>query len=182
MAISIDTLLGLMPPPANPVETSGNWDEVEDRLGTKLPDDYKAFIQAYGSGSINDFASVMNAFSALPGVNLLDRFNLEAESHLEVQNYFGEKPHELYPAKGGLLPVAATDNGDTVYWQTNGLSKDWTIVVNESRGPDYQSFECGLTEFLEGLLTGGIASDIFPASVFQGRAEFRSLPADYLKP
>jgi hypothetical protein len=52
MTPAIRKLTKILPPPSQPVEASGDWDEVERTLGTALPDDYKEFISLYGTGFI----------------------------------------------------------------------------------------------------------------------------------
>ncbi len=44
------TLIRLLPPPAAPDDNHGDWQAVEAELGTPLPDDYKAFIELFGTG------------------------------------------------------------------------------------------------------------------------------------
>jgi len=50
--------------PAEPRETgtSKNWEKIEKRLGLQLPQDYKNVIDAYGTGSFDDFIIVYNPF------------------------------------------------------------------------------------------------------------------------
>jgi hypothetical protein len=163
----------IMPPPANPVEAGGSWSYVEERLGVELPEDFKDFIQLYGSGRIDRFVSVLNPFSTRPTLNLLEQSTRQLDALRELHDYFGEQnPFELYPTAGGLLPVAITDNGDVIHWLTSGNPADWTIVVNEARSPDYEQFACNLTAFLEGLLVKSIICRALPSSAFNGTPEF----------
>lgn len=55
---TVDDLLALAPPPEWRVDAGspGGWDEVEQTLGTALPDDYKLITNIYGSGNFNDLA------------------------------------------------------------------------------------------------------------------------------
>ena len=54
--MSLESLLTVLTPPANPAEppTPEGWNDVEARL-EELPHDYKAFIQHFGSGTIDNF-------------------------------------------------------------------------------------------------------------------------------
>lgn len=167
------SLARLMPPPSNPVETSGSWLHVEDALGTQLPDDFKEFIRHYGSGKINHFLLVLNPFSSRKRLNLLEQSKLQLDVLRELRDEFGEtNPYKLYPAIGGLLPVAITENGDVVHWLTNGSPEKWVIVVNEARSPDYELFKCNLTEFLEALMEKTIECRAFPKMIFDEKIEF----------
>jgi hypothetical protein len=171
--MTLASLSRIMPPPVSPVEASGSWLDIEDALGLKLPNDFKEFIRSYGSGSISHFLSVLNPFSSRPALNLLEQSKRQLEALRELHDDFGEEnPFELYPARGGLLPVAITDNGDIIHWLTTGNPSEWTIVVNEARSPDYEQFECDLTTFLERVLYKAITCRAFPISTFNSDAEF----------
>jgi hypothetical protein len=161
-----------MRPPAKPFEADGSWSQVERTLGTSLPDDYKDFIRIYGSGRIGHFMGVLNPFAKNPNMNLLEK-SRELLDTLRYLRDDGEPiPYAIYPTSGGLFPVAVTDNGDVINWLTNGGAADWTIVVNESRGPDYEQFDCNLTAFLQGLLDQSLICEILPTFDFDGAAEF----------
>jgi len=171
--MTLSYLTKILPPPIQPVEACGSWSNIEEALGALLPADFKEFIETYGSGTIAQFMSVLNPFSDRPGLKLLERPQRQLDALRVLQDEFGEQnPFPLYPAPRGLLPVAITDNGDVVHWRTNGEAVDWPMVVNESRSPDYQEFQCNLTEFLAGNLDGTIACDAFPRSVFSNSPIF----------
>jgi len=166
------SLARIMPPPAKPLEADGSWFHAEEILGMGFPDDFKDFIRIYGSGTIGHFMSVLNPFAQNPNLNLLE----QSRSQLDVLHYLRDRgesnPYALYPESGGLLPVAGTDNGDFIYWLTRGGAADWTIVVNESRSPEYEQFDCNLTEFLEKLLDQSLICWILPRFDFNGATEF----------
>jgi hypothetical protein len=164
-ARSIAPLSRIVSPPPAPVENAGSWPQVESDLGTALPDDFKAFIQRYGSGTISGFLSVLNPFSTWPRLNLAQRGREQLDALRELASEFGEQcPYALFPAKGGLLPVAMTDNGDVIHWLTHGQPEQWTIVVNESRGPDYEEFRMNLTTFLAAIVSERVRCRAFPRS------------------
>jgi hypothetical protein len=171
--MSVGTLSRILPPPPSPVEANGSWPQVEEALGIKLPDDFKEFIEVYGSGTIGHFLSVLNPFSDRPALNLLMQSQRQLDALRILVSDFGErKPYDPYPIPGGLLPVAITDNGDVIHWLTRGAPVHWTIVVNESRSPDYEEFGCNLTSFLQGILDGSIDCRAFPRSPFGRGIDF----------
>jgi len=172
--MTVPRLSRIMAPPAEPVESDGSWSAIESSLGTKLPDDFKSFIERYGSGIIGHFVSILNPFSLRPSLNLMEQSKRQLITLRELHGYFGEpNPFELYPTAAGLLPVAVTDNGDIIHWITSGEPADWTIVVNEARSPDYHQFSCNLTDFLADLISKSIICRAFPTGLFDGGAEFR---------
>jgi len=139
-----------------------------------LPDDFKDFIRIYGSGRIGRFMWVLNPFAKNPNINLLEQSREQLESLRYLRDRGETNPYALYPESGGLLPVAVTDNGDVIHWLTRGVAVDWAIVVNDSRSPDYEQFNCNLTEFLAGLLDQSLICGILPTFDFDGATEFFS--------
>ena len=91
-----------------------------------------------------------------------------------IKEDFGEEevPYPLYPDPGGLFPWAVSDNGDVLYWLTRGSPDEWEIVVNESRGPQFEGFKEPMTYFLAKLISGEIVSEILPRSAFEGNVSF----------
>jgi hypothetical protein len=174
--MQIDNLLAIIPPPPVPVEASGEaWEKVEERLGAVLPDDYKEFICHYGSGLISNFIGIYNPFSKRININLLE----QSERQLwALRTLIGEGevcPYELFPTPEGLLPFGRTENGDALHWLTCGSPGNWSIVVNDSRSPEYEQFDCSLSEFLVGILTQKKHCSIFPPDFSKGNAVFHPI-------
>jgi hypothetical protein len=102
--MSIDALIEVIPPPAEPSEAfSGPWEPIEAELGRALPQDYKDFVRLYGLGSFMEFLWVNVPRSESPYVRL------EAEVRT-VRDIF--RDHEdfrqpLWPTPGGLLVFGA---------------------------------------------------------------------------
>jgi len=50
----VERLAAVLPPPSQPlyVPTAADWTEAENKLGASFPEDYKAFVNLYGSGWI----------------------------------------------------------------------------------------------------------------------------------
>ena len=137
-----------LPPEPQEVKQTDDWHRVESELGTPLPKDYKAFISAYGSGRIDQFLVVFNPFSSNKYVNLLDAGRTILQAYATSKETFPEYyPLPLFPSPGGLLPFAATDNGNVLYWRTTGKPENWTVAAYESRGPDYVDFNGQMTDF-----------------------------------
>lgn len=164
--MSLRGLQAVLQPPGRPRETGDReaWDQVERLLGTRLPPDYEAFIDAYGSGSIDDFLFVLNPFAANANINLLEAGRLRREAYAELRALFPQTfVHDVFPAAGGLLPFAISDNANVFYWKTMGDPATWTVVAYEGRGPAFFEFEGTATEFLAGLLARTIVTDVLPA-------------------
>ena len=56
----------------------------------------------------------------------------------------------------------STDNGEYLYWLVRPASNsdEWTVLVNEARGEEWEHFEMGCAEFLARTLTGELRSDL----------------------
>ena len=62
-----------------------------------------------------------------------------------------------------LLPVAGTDNGDTVYWHTRPQEEPdaLTVFVDEARGDDWYVFEGGIVSFLVATFVDRVRVPVF---------------------
>lgn len=161
--MSLVELTAIVPPPSTPVDSGGSWASVEAKLGTGLPGDYKAYIEAFGTGCLDDFIWVFNPFSRNPNLNLLTRSEAALRALKELQSqHADEVSYPLFPAAGGLLPWGATDNGDVLYWLTMGQPDEWSVVVNAARDPRTEQHPAGMSVFLAKILKGAIVSRIFP--------------------
>lgn len=176
--MGINSLKTILQPPLDPQEvaTSNDWDAIEKQLSTPLPEDYKAFVRAYGTGTIDRFIVVFNPFSSNSFVNLVERSRHQLQALAESIGAFPQYYVDVvYPSPGGLLPFAATDNGEIFYWQTTGSPEQWTVRVFESRGPKCCDFNGPMTDFLHALLTRSIECDVLPRGFPSHRPAFEPL-------
>ena len=157
---SLARLVELIPPTATPV--SKDWDAVEGRLGTPLPQDYRDLVDTYGGGQFDAHISLLEPGS--PG-EVYDLFvdNDGLMSDLEkLWNIGLEKPEELQEAGSRVVAWATTDNGENLYWLVRPGQRpaDWTVMVNEGRGPLWEHFSMNCTGFLLSILSGVVESDV----------------------
>lgn len=167
------SLVELLRPPNSPVETlkDQDWAAIERRIG-HLPEDYRAFLQTFGTGCINDFVWIFNPLAGNTFLNLFTQGDAILNALRELRNAGESIPFGLYPEGGGLLPFGKTDNGDTLFWLTEGDPIRWPIVVNASRDPTFETFKCSLTTFLVEILTQKIHCSVFPQDFPSGAANF----------
>ena len=69
-------------------------------------------------------------------------------------------PYPLSPEPGGLYPWGSTDNGDWLYWLTNGEPDSWRVIGFSNSG--WAEFSGTMTEFLVAVLSRQIQFDLFP--------------------
>lgn len=175
--MSLNSLLTVLPPPQNPVEvpTAETWNATEMQL-SRLPDDYKAFVDRFGTGNISGFIWILNPASQNRYLNLLVEMKPILSALRELRESGEPCPYPLYPEPGGLLPFGKSDNGDALYWLTIGQPEQWPIVVNAARDPAYEKFECDMTDFLAGILNRRIHCSIFPEGFSSGLPAFVPKP------
>jgi len=149
----------------NSAISSGNsseWSEVEGKLGTVLPTDYKEFISLYGSGIIGNFITIYSPFTENENMNLFIQQKLNKDAYLTLKvSYPEDFPYDVYPTNGGILPWGRTDNGDTLNWVVN-THGDWAILVDGGSG-DYFEYNGSMTGFLHAVLSGRVVCSIFPS-------------------
>ena len=164
----LDRLLQLLPPPAHPVEPArpDGWAAVERALGTGLPGDFKAFTERYGSGTVDDFLYLFNPFAAGQDGNLLAEKDRVLEGYRQTRARFPERlPLPPFPDPGGVLPLGRTDNGDELYWVTQGDPDGWPVALLEARTALQELHAMPVTGLLAALAANQLPSRILPKAV-----------------
>jgi hypothetical protein len=174
--MTLQALLDVLFPPEQPREPgdAAQWRQFEATTGLILPDDYKAFINTFGTGHIEAVIFPYNPFCKRPPLKAYYDYatwSKEVTAIKELKDKFGEDvfPFPIYPDPGGLLPWGSTDTGDRLLWQTADQHENWSIVINESRSKNFELFACSMTNFLQGLITGDIHSEIIAPYIFETR-------------
>jgi hypothetical protein len=152
---SIDDLVRLVPPPAQPAGVVDDWLTAEAALGLALPSDFKALVRLYGPGEFDEIA-LLTPFDARAhgAVDLLKHARDLLRHHQSFRDEAPEEfPHPLYPEPGGLLEWGGTGNGDRLCWLTTGDPDEWPVVVwNLCYYADL--YDVGVVGFLHGYLSG----------------------------
>jgi hypothetical protein len=151
----IEDLYALAPTPESPVEAGSTdlWKEVESRLGTPLPDDYKQFVNRYGAGDFCDVLCILTPFA--PPTDKWGFFEaitpLLDDYHLSKSNsdLVDQCPFPAFPEQNGLLPFGGDTNGGTWFWLTQGSPGDWSIVIYDWRGGSvYEKHDMPIVRYL----------------------------------
>ena len=131
MRRSLRKLIDEFPPPENPKETTGDWDEIELKIGLIFPDDYKEFINTYGLVYINRFMYVFNPFTKSVYSNLCETFLVRLRAEWDPTTKFPDlnDSYSFYPAKDGVFRWGMNDGGDEFYWRTKGKPNQWDVVI-----------------------------------------------------
>ena len=161
--MSVQELIAVLPPPAEPRETQGDWAKVEAEIGTALPADFKDYIARYGTGVVCDFLWPLNPFAANDNINLLTEIRFQLETLRATREKFPKRfTYAIFPEPGGYLPWGRSENGDVMHWKTVGAPDEWTVAVTDARAPEWEEFAESMTGFLAKLLKREIVCSIFP--------------------
>ncbi|MFJ9777884.1 SMI1/KNR4 family protein [Kitasatospora sp. NPDC101157] len=133
-----------------------NWRQVEAELGTALPEDFKLLRELYPTFGLGDFLGVSGPERGheqfwVQGMRsaLEDVEEQCAQADLAV-------PLHPYPAPGGLLPWAGSNQGDFFLWTTDPAGpQEWTVTV-ASRSSVWWRYTGGAVQFLADLVTGAV--------------------------
>jgi hypothetical protein len=175
----LERLCGIAPPPAEPLEKGEpeRWPEVETALGTALPDDFKALTELYGSGKFDDLLYLLNPFARDEAGNLLHEKDTMLAAYAETRSKFPDRlPLPPYPERGGLLPLGRSDNGNELYWLTEGEPPAWGVVAFAARSTRHEIHRFPVTGFLARLLSAQLDSRVLPESL-QAATAHRFVPS-----
>jgi SUKH superfamily protein len=154
----IDELLKIMPPPAQPRHNKVLWQDVYVETGLRFPQDYRWFIEAYGSGAIDSYLTVFDthryaendiAFWTLCQATLEEYRSVRLQTQYQV-------PFPIFPEPEGLVPCGLIKNGHSINWLTKGSPDDWTIVFYDWDHVQFTHFDMCLVDFIFGWIRGSI--------------------------
>lgn len=166
----ISKLQQIIAAPHHPVDTGSPkaWQRVQERLGTPLPQDYKTFIDLYGTGAFYDFLILYNPFSKQEDRDLFLALDTYHQANRRVQAAASRpwsvvNPFELYPADGGLLPWGTTTPMvQSFFWQVDGPPENWITVLYHLQTGEYEVWKLSFSEFILKLMTRQIESVLLP--------------------
>lgn len=159
-------LVGPLPRMATP----HTWAGYEAALGLEFPPDYRMWVEEYPALFFLRFLHVDSLLAPPVPVEevidifdgsreLLDEFGCEiVDDTRRIIEVVPTPP--FYPAPGGLLYLAQSDNGDYCAYRTAPDPRDWTVVVLD--GVALWDSGRGFAAFLTGLLTGEHPCPLFP--------------------
>ena len=168
--MSLSRLSRIVDPPERPEETGSQkgWINVQERLGLVLPADYKAYIDCYGTGNLNNWIIPYNPFAENKNMNLFWVLDLHHQTTRQIQRGTNENwsivdPFLLYPESGGLLPWGTTSSIETtLFWHVEGKPASWTTIVYNLLRGEYEVWKFGFVDFLHKLFSGRIKSLLLP--------------------
>ena len=146
---------GLVPPPDPPPDPV-DWAAVTRRLGTRLPADYRAYVDTYGLGCVGGLFWVLHPDGAPDRLNLADQW-AAARDPAAGARLLTAPPYPLGRVPGGLVPCAVDEDAGLLYWHTGPPDPDrWTVVYRDEDGDSWLPYPLGLVGFLRAVVTGGL--------------------------
>ncbi len=162
----LERLVEMVPPPETPFSSGDQkaFLAVEKELGRALPSDFKQLIATYGYGLWQRFWCVLNPFigdgkqvrswfcpryGMAGGEQKLASLRAGRDQFPELHIY------PIFPEPGGLFPWAMTDNGDFLYWLTEGDPDTWpTIHDPDLTEKDWKRYDLPCTAIVYGAISG----------------------------
>lgn len=146
----LNDLVQLLGPSPAREPSPDDWAEVENYVGSALPGDFKAFLDAYGTGAICGELVVFHPLGSSP---LLDRMRKIHESFGQSwRRDSDEYPFRFHPASGGLISWGYDYSGDEhFFWPCEPDPDRWKIVTNIN-GADPEVFDGPFTDFVLGFV------------------------------
>jgi len=176
--MSISQLKKILPPPESPTEvpTRPAWKKIEKEVGVRLPNDYKEYVQAYGTGTICEFLIISNPFSSQEGFALISTLELAIQTLSQLKKTEGDDqvPFDIHPTRPGLLAFGGDENGNGLYWLTDGEPDSWPCVIGQGRGKKWEQYDITMAEFLCQVISKEIRSAIWPKTFPKKGCQFRS--------
>jgi hypothetical protein len=118
---------------------------------------------------VDDFLYLFNPFAAGEDGNLLFEKDRVLAGYRQTRAKYPERlPLPPFPQEGGVLPLGRTDNGDELYWVTEGDPDGWPVALLESRAALQEVHPMPVTGLLATLATlaaNQLTSRILPADV-----------------
>ncbi|MFF8654478.1 SMI1/KNR4 family protein [Streptomyces huasconensis] len=158
----LEAVTALIPPPLDPYVGEGTWEQLFERLGTRLPPDFVALSERYGAGNWSwwlDMPAPLDLGHRLglaAGVEeMLEGYRSLREAHPQFY------PLPAWPEPGGFLPAVSTIDGDQIGWCVEGEPEQWRVAVNPRHTDQGPPLEGDFTETLLNWLRGGPGNSAF---------------------
>ena len=176
--MSVANLKKLIPFPDKAIEINpASWSRIEEKVNCFLPNDFKSFIDSYGTGVIGNFLWVLNPKSSNDSLNF-NKSKYFSFSYNKMKELFPEDyMRPAFPKENSFLTWAFSDNGDSLFWVVNGDNPDeWKVGIHSSDKGEEEIFDMGVSAFLISLANKTLSSEIFPEDFLKGEINFVSYP------
>ncbi|MEV6398886.1 SMI1/KNR4 family protein [Streptomyces sp. NPDC051907] len=157
-----DPLRRLCPPPGAIRDVE--WAAVEEALGAVLPADYKRLVQRYGGGVFAGTIWLLEPDCPDPMYDLVVQTAEHEEMLATLWTRGVDSPPELREGDVRLVPWGYVEGaGHWLYWlaRPDVEPEEWTVVLNEGRGPLWEAHPASCSQFLLDVVAGTTTSYYF---------------------
>ncbi|WP_245938798.1 SMI1/KNR4 family protein [Actinacidiphila glaucinigra] len=148
---SLDQLRALLGEPAPRQPGADDWAEVERYAGSALPGDFKAFLDAYGTGVISGELVVFHPRGSAPLPDRMARTHQEFAQRRDRAAESGvpeHYPYAFHPAPGGLISWGYDHSGDEHFFLPCDADPDRWKVVTMVHEVGCQTFDGSFSAFV----------------------------------
>lgn len=158
----LPALSRLVPPPEVPYLGGGTWEELFEGLGTRLPAEYVALMNRYGSGCWSQWLQFMTPLRT-SGRGFAHHVSQSLDGYRSLRAEFPQyHPLPVWPEPGGFLPFASSIDGDEIGWLTEGNPDEWPLIVNPRHAAQGPPLPHNLTDTLLEWSRGRFSTEGFP--------------------
>jgi hypothetical protein len=179
----LERVLAMLGEPTGRYRNPMAWRELEDDLGVNLPEDYKEIIDAYAPIQVNHHLYLHHP--ATDRWNLGDSIRRTSESWSKVVWGEGEPEGDprislgvrelLFGTPDGLIPIASTDRGETIFYAPRGAQGRGSLFVEDGEG-EFFEYSMGFTEWLWRWLLGEEVTGTGGSAFYPGPVALQDLP------
>lgn len=136
------------------------WGESRTAFGLELPADYRAFVDAFGAGTVGSRLTLStpwplhDAEAGITGLRAMLDEAAEIGALLRAlrEEFPAAFPYAFHPEPGGLLGWAGGVGGEQCFWLTEDPDPDaWPVVVWDKA--DWRRYDVGMVALLVRALT-----------------------------
>jgi hypothetical protein len=132
-----------------------DWELLQSTLGVALPADFRELADRYPSLKLDDFLFLRmpdpgNEIGYVRGTSDINEMMDSLSPDGMTEDY------AFHPAEGGLIPWAASDQGDYFFWRKDGADPDrWPVVVFTANG-DWWEHDGSCLALVVGFIDGSV--------------------------
>ncbi|MYR39987.1 SMI1/KNR4 family protein [Streptomyces sp. SID4944] len=158
------------------------WDRLHAELGVRLPADYQVLVDAYAPVHLNGHLYLHHPATEPWNLGQWIAETAQAWSDVEWDDMDpDENPRLLFGleelhfgAPRGLLPLASTDRGETIFLVDVGTAAPWLLVEDGECG--WTRYDMGFAEWLHRYLLGEDMGGPNSSAFYPGPVQLRRLP------
>ncbi|MBN0048648.1 SMI1/KNR4 family protein [Streptomyces actuosus] len=133
-------------------------------MGIVLPADYKRLVEVYGGGVFAGILRLLEPDCPDAMYDLVAQTAEREEILAELWEAGEDKPSELQDGRARLVPWGYDEGtGLFLYWlvRPEAEPEEWTVVLNEGRGPLWEAHPMSCSQFLLEVVAGTTSSFYF---------------------